>query len=184
MLEKLRVPVARRLWQPGPAAVLNHAKTRAATAKKAGNSAYAQVRIKGANHFTPTNTTICAPTWTRGWRNSGKITYLLPCPLCVPRTSRYAGVPRPPGASMPFAIALRPSSRPSSGLAACSSPMALRPVASEPARTAAAPAAVIQTFARFFPWVWAAAGGAAADGLLDDSGPVRGLRQRRRTHPS
>ena len=51
MLEKLRVPVLDVFGSQDLPPVLNHAKTRADTAKKAGNSAYAQVRIKGANHF-------------------------------------------------------------------------------------------------------------------------------------
>mgnify|MGYP001572780623 FL=1 len=51
MLEKLRVPVLDVFGSQDLPLVLNNAKARAAAAKKAGNSAYTQVRIKGANHF-------------------------------------------------------------------------------------------------------------------------------------
>lgn len=51
LLERLRLPVLDIFGGQDLAVVLNTAKARAAAAKKAGNSAYTQVRVNGANHF-------------------------------------------------------------------------------------------------------------------------------------
>lgn len=51
LLEKIRLPVLDIFGGQDLAVVLNTVKARAGAAKKAGNNAYTQVRIKGANHF-------------------------------------------------------------------------------------------------------------------------------------
>lgn len=51
LLEKLRLPVLDIFGGEDLAGVLNTAKARTEAAKKAGNSAYTQVRVNGANHF-------------------------------------------------------------------------------------------------------------------------------------
>ena len=51
MLEKVRLPVLDIYGNQDLPLVLNNAAARAAAAKKAGNSAYVQVRVPGANHF-------------------------------------------------------------------------------------------------------------------------------------
>ena len=51
LLEKVRIPVLDIFGSEDLSVVLNFSAARAAAAKKAGNSAYTQVRIKGANHF-------------------------------------------------------------------------------------------------------------------------------------
>jgi pimeloyl-ACP methyl ester carboxylesterase len=50
-LEKIRLPVLDLYGSEDLPLVLNAAGARAAAAKKAGNSAYVQVRVNGANHF-------------------------------------------------------------------------------------------------------------------------------------
>lgn len=50
-LEKIRLPVLDLYGSEDLPLVLNAAGARAAAAKKAGNNAYAQVRVNGANHF-------------------------------------------------------------------------------------------------------------------------------------
>ena len=50
-LEKIRLPVLDIFGGQDLAVVLSTVKARAGAAKKAGNNAYTQVRIKGANHF-------------------------------------------------------------------------------------------------------------------------------------
>ncbi len=51
MLEKVRVPVLDLFGSNDLPVVLETAAARAAAAKKAGNRAYVQARVKGANHF-------------------------------------------------------------------------------------------------------------------------------------
>lgn len=51
LLEKVRIPVLDIFGSEDLSVVLDFSAARAAAAKKAGNSAYTQVRIKGANHF-------------------------------------------------------------------------------------------------------------------------------------
>ncbi len=51
MLEKIRIPVLDIFGSEDVPPVLDSAAARAAAAKKARNSTYAQVRVKGANHF-------------------------------------------------------------------------------------------------------------------------------------
>lgn len=50
-LEKLKLPILDIFGSEDLPVVLDTASTRAAAAKKAHNSAYTQVRVKGANHF-------------------------------------------------------------------------------------------------------------------------------------
>ncbi len=50
-LEKLKLPILDIFGSEDLPVVLDTASARAAAAKKAGNSGYTQVRVKGANHF-------------------------------------------------------------------------------------------------------------------------------------
>ena len=51
LLEKIRLPVLDIFGGQDLAVVLSTVKARTAAAKKAGNNAYTQVRVNGANHF-------------------------------------------------------------------------------------------------------------------------------------
>lgn len=51
LLEKLRLPMLDLFGSEDLPVVLNTAEARAAAARKAGNAAYVQTRVKGANHF-------------------------------------------------------------------------------------------------------------------------------------